>query len=196
MNENGQIHDLHCARAIRYVHQRLDGDTLDPESTGWLSRHLEGCGDCRQAQEELKQIQRALRELKVTPFPQDAMDEVWDRTTRTASRRAWTDWRALAAAAVVALAFFGIWQVGDRTAPGAEVAVVEAGLSDAELARATAEARFVLNLTATALRRSERAAIGEVMGKRVTPALQRIPLLMPNSSGRSRESRENGEDDV
>jgi hypothetical protein len=71
-----------------------------------------------------------------------------------------------------------------------------AGLSDAELARATAEARFVLNLTATALRRSERAAIGEVMGKRVTPALQRIPLLMPNSSGRSRESRENGEDDV
>ena len=196
MNEDGQIRDLDCARALRYVHQRLDGDVLDPESAGWLSRHLSACSDCRQAQEELKQIQQALRELKVTPFPEDAIDQVWDRTTRTDSPRAWTDWRAFAAAAVLALAFFGLWQVGDRTAPGSEVVVADAGPSDAELARATAEARFVLNLTATALRRSERVAFGEVMDKRITPALQRIPLLMPDRSERSRKSRENGEDDV
>ena len=29
MNEDGQIRDLECARAVRYVHQRLDGDRLE-----------------------------------------------------------------------------------------------------------------------------------------------------------------------
>lgn len=196
MNEDGQIRDLDCARAVRYVHRQLDGDALDPDSAGWLSQHLKKCSDCRQAQEELKQIQQALRELKVTPFPEDAIDDVWDRTTRTHSRRAWTDRRALAAAAVLALAFFGVWQVGDRAVPEAEVAVADAGPSEAELARAAVEARYVLNLTATALRRSERAAIGEVMGKRVKPALERIPMLLPKRSEGSREPRKNGEDDV
>jgi len=28
MNEDGRTHDLDCARAVRYVHQRLDGDAL------------------------------------------------------------------------------------------------------------------------------------------------------------------------
>jgi anti-sigma factor RsiW len=196
MNEDGQIRDLNCTRAVRYVHQGLDGDALDADSADWLSRHLECCSECRQAQEELKQIQQALRELKVSPFPKDAIDEVWDRTTRTSGRRAWTDWRAVAAAAVVALAFLGIWQISNRTVPGTEVEIVEAAPSEAELARAEAEVRYVLNLTATALRRSERAAIEEVMGKRVAPALQRIPLLLPDRSERSREPRENGEDDV
>ena len=196
MNEDGQIRDLSCTRAVRYVHQRLDGDVLDADSADELSQHLDRCGDCRQAQEELKQIQQALRELKASPFPQDAMDEVWDRTTRARGRRVWGDWRAVAAAAVLALAFLGIWQVSNRTVPGTEVTVAEAALSEAELARAAAEARYVLNLTATALRRSERAAMGEVMGKRVAPALRKIPLLMPDRSEGSREPRENGEDDV
>ena len=87
MNEDGQIRDLNCARAVGYVHQRLDGDELDPDRAQWLSRHLDQCADCRQAEEELRQIQQALRGLSVDPFPQDALDEVWDRTTRTAGRR-------------------------------------------------------------------------------------------------------------
>ena len=196
MNEDGQIRDLNCARAVGYVHQRLDGDELDPDRAQWLSRHLQKCADCRRAEEELRQIQQALRGLSVDPFPQDALDEVWDRTTRTAGRRGWADWRAIAAAAVLALAFFGMWQVSDRAVTTTEVAVAEPGPSDAELARAVVEARYVLNLTATALRRSERAAIEEVVGKRVAPALRKIPLLMPDRSERSRESRKNGEDDV
>lgn len=196
MNEDGQIRDLSCARAVRNVHQRLDGDVLDADGADWLSQHLEKCADCRQAQEELEQIQQALRGLKASPLPQDAMDEVWDRTTRAPGRRVWADWRTVAAAAVLVLAFLGIWQVSNRTVPGTEVTVAEATPSEAELTRAAAEARYVLNLTATALRRSERAAMGEVVGKRVVPALQRIPLLMPDRSEGSREPRENGEDDV
>ena len=196
MNEDGQIRDLNCARAVGYVHQRLDGDELDPERAEWLSQHLTECAECRRAEEELQQIQQALRGLSVAPLPEDALDEVWDRTTRTAGRRVWADWRAIAVAAVLALAFFGVWQVRDRAVPASEVAVAEAGPSDADLARAAVEARYVLNLTATVLRRSERVAIEEVVGKRVAPALQKIPLLMPRRSERSRESRKNGEDDV
>lgn len=196
MNDDGQIRDLDCARAVAHVHQRLDGDELDAEKARWLSQHLEQCADCSQAEAQLQQIQQALRGLNVNPFPQDALDEVWDRTTRADRRPAWADWRAIAAAAVLALAFLGIWQVSDRAAPTTEVAVAEAVPSDAELARAAAEARFVLNLTATALRRSERVVIEEVMGKRVAPALRKIPLLMPDRPERSREPRKNGEDDV
>ena len=196
MNDDGKIRDLDCARAGRYIHQRLDGEVLDTASNDWLAGHLEGCAECRQAEVELQQIQQALRGLDVTPFPEDALDDVWDQTTRSGNRRARIDWRAIAAAAVLALAILGIWRAGDRSMPGAEVAVVEPGPGDEELARAAAEARFVLNLTATALRRSEQAAIGEVMGKRVSPALQKIPLLLPGHPERPREARKNGEDDV
>lgn len=196
MNDDGKTRDLDCARAVRYVHRCLDGDVLASDSADWLARHLEGCTDCRQAEAELRQVQQALRGLEVTPFPQDALEAVWNQTTRAGNRRAWTDWRAIAAAAVLALALLGIWQLTDRVMPVSQVVVAEPGPTDEELARAVAEARFVLNLTATALRRSERAAIEEVMGKRVTPALKRIPLLLPSPSGRSRESGKNGEDDV
>jgi anti-sigma factor RsiW len=196
MNDDGKIRDLGCARAGRYTHQRLDGDVLDADSAAWLARHLEGCADCRQAEAELLQIQQALRGLEVTPFPQDALDDVWNQTTLSGHRRAWIDWRAIAAAAVLAVAILGIWRAGDRSLPGTEVAVVEPGPNDEELARAAAEARFVLNLTATALRRSEQAAIGEVIGKRVSPALKKIPLLLPGHPERPREARKNGEDDV
>ena len=196
MNDNGSIRDLDCARASRYIHRRLDGDVLDTESADWVTLHLKGCADCRQAELELRQIQRALRDLAEAPFPEDGIDEVWNRTTRSERGRAWLDWRAIAAAAVLALAILGIWQVGDRSVPVTEFAVAEPAPSDEELARATAEARFVLNLTATALRRSEQVAIEEVMGKRVSPALRKIPLLLPGDPGRSREARRNGEDDV
>ena len=196
MNDDGKIRDLNCARAVGYLHQRLDGDVLETDGAEWLTRHLEGCDECRQAEVELQQVQRALRGLAATPFPEDALKDVWNRTTRSGNRRAWTDWRAIAAAAVLALAFLGIWQASDRFTSGSQVAVAERGPSDEELVRAAAEARFVLNLTATALRRSEKAAIEEVMGKRVSPALQRIPMLLPGLPERSREARKNGEDDV
>ena len=196
MNDAGKIRDLDCARAVGYIHQRLDGDVLERDRAEWLDRHLEGCGECRQAEVELQQIQRALRGLAETPFPQDALEDVWDQTTRSGGRWARIDWRAIAAAAVLAVAFLGIWRASDRFMPGTEVAVAEPGPSDEELTRAAAEARFVLDLTATALRRSEKAAIEEIMGNRVSPALQRIPMLLPGLHERSREARKNGEDDV
>jgi anti-sigma factor RsiW len=196
MNDDGKVRDLACARALGYIHRRLDGETIEAEAAEWLDGHLVDCAECRQAEVELQQIQQALRGLSASPFPEDALDEVWDRTTRTSGRTGWIDWRAIAAAAVLALAFLGIWQTKDQFMPAGEVAVVEVDATDAELARAEAEARFVLNLTATALRRSEKAAIEEVMGKRVSPALQKIPLLLPGLPRRSGEARKNGEDDV
>ena len=196
MNDDGKTLALNCARATRYIHQRLDGDAPDSASADWLARHLEGCSDCRQAEVELQQIQQALRGLAGEPFPQDALDEVWSQTTRSENRRAWIDWRAIAAAAVLALALLGIWQVSDRFMPGNEVAVADAAPTNEDLARAAAEARFVLDLTATALRRSEKAAVEEILGKRVSPALQKIPMLLPGLPERSRESRKNGEDDA
>jgi predicted anti-sigma-YlaC factor YlaD len=196
MNEDPKVRNLDCARAMGFLHQRLDGDRLGAEQDDWLSRHLAGCADCRQADGQLRQIQQALQELSATTFPQDALEEVWDQTTRTQAPRPWFGWRAIAAAAVLALAFVGIWRVGFHMPPEPAVVAVEERPTEAELARAEAEARFVLNLTATALRRTERAAIGEVVGERVTPALKRIPLLMPSGPEESNGTRKNGEDDV
>jgi anti-sigma factor RsiW len=196
MNEDGNVRSLGCTRAMGFIHERLDGDALDARDAEWLDRHLDTCAECRRALSELEQIQQALRGLDVSPFPEDALDEVWDRTTRSTRRPPWADWRLVAAAAALVLAVVGVWYVGFGPVPETEVAASQTTLSDEELARAEAQARYVLNLTATALRRSERVALEEVMGKTVSPALKKIPLLIPGDSGESRQERRNGESDA
>ena len=57
-----------------------------------------------------------------------------------------------------------------------------------EIARAVEEARLVLGLTGSALRRAERAAVEQVLGGEVAPALQRLPIQF----SRSKEPRRSG----
>jgi hypothetical protein len=99
------------------------------------------------------------------------LERVWDRTTRAGGRRArgWR-WNLAAAAAVVAIVLSGLW-LRNGSAP--------TGPTDAELARAAREARMVLQLTSHALRRTERAAVQEVLTDEVSRALRRVPISWP-----------------
>jgi len=195
MNHETEVRKLDCARAMALVHRRLDGDTLDGRSVAWRDAHVSCCGECRDASVALAEIQRSLRALPAVPLPDEVLQRVWARTVRAHGSRGWLGWRATAAAAVVTAVLGGLWYAGRTELPSA-VATRERGPTDAELARAAEEARFVLHLTSAALRRTERAAIGEVLGRRVAPALSKIPIELPGASPQDGERRPRGGDDA
>jgi hypothetical protein len=194
MSHESDTLDLSCSRAMTYVHRRLDEDDLDTPSLRWLEDHLAGCPGCRLAQRELAEIQRSLAELSPIPFPEVALHRVWDRTSRSRGRGGWVDWRGAAAAALLAAVLGGMWYAGkpDATQPAA----VAATPSEAELARAAIEARYVLRVASAALRRSERAAVEEVLGEHVAPALSKIPIEWPGPPSPQGEERTKGGDDA
>jgi anti-sigma factor RsiW len=169
-----------CARARASIHAWLDGEASVPTS---VEEHLASCVSCRALRDELGIVQRALRSLPHEPMPAAALDEVWRRTSRASERpaspqrRAGLDWRVLAAAAVLALALLG----GLR-----ERGLAPAAADEEELARAAAEARLVLSLSAGAIRRTERAAVHQVLLGQVGPALERVPIDFPSEDPRRR----------
>jgi predicted anti-sigma-YlaC factor YlaD len=166
------IHDLDCERARRTLEERLD-ERVDSERARHLRDHLERCPRCREHEEGLLLVRRALGALPVVPFPDEALAAVWRRTIEAEahpSRASRLDWRsAVAAALVAAAALFSLQLGGGR----------RGGPTDAEIARAARETRLVFALTARAMRRSERAAVDQVLAKEVSPAVRRIPLRWP-----------------
>ena len=170
----GETSAFGCARARAALHRRLDGDALEAPAAAWLDDHLSTCAGCRSAADELEALTRALRALPGLPLPESALREVRRRTVE-ARRGGWFDWRAAAAAAVLTAALGGLLYSG-RPASGPAAVDVAAAPTEAELARAAAEARFVLGLTAAALNKSERVAVGEVLGRHVAPALSKVPI--------------------
>jgi predicted anti-sigma-YlaC factor YlaD len=197
MNEDGKVRNLSCARALDFIHRRLDGDPLDRASVEWLETHLSECAECSAADAELGEVQQVLRNLTTVPLADEALDEVWERTTRSARKRLRFDWRVAAAAAVLTVVFIGMWQVIQPPMQQTAVVTPEERPSPEKLARATAEARLALNVVASALHRSETAAFGEVLGERVSPALRKIPIRRPAPSvPDAKDEREKGENDV
>ena len=162
-----------CGEFREWIHQVLDGDLMDEERRVSLDRHLAECESCRTAESELRQIQSTLRSAPSLSLPDEWLDEVFARTSRapqeSPARRGWGfDWRAAAAAAVLALALWNFWPSGQPS-----------GYTQAELERAADEARLALKLTAQALARTERVGIEGVLGGEVSPALKRIPVRFP-----------------
>jgi len=197
MNEDGKIRNLSCARALDSIHRRLDGDPLDRASVEWLETHMSECTECSAAKVELGQVQQALQSLTTVPLADEALEEVWERTTRAARKRLRFDWRVAAAAAVLTVVFIGMWQVIQPPVQQTAVVTPEETPSPEELARATAEARLALNVVASALHRSETAAFDEVLGERVSPALRKMPIRWPEPSAPdANDEREKGENDV
>ena len=197
MSDANKVRRLDCARAKSLIHQRLDGDPLDRPTEAWLTGHVERCAVCQATQAELRRIHQALREMPAVPLPDDALAEVWSRTSRAPRRRFAAVWRAAAVAAVLALVFVGVWQVTRPRIEALQPTVAERQLSEDELQRAALEARFVLNTAAAALRKSENAAFGEVLGRRVSPALKKVPIRWPATDDtRSSDERSNGGNDV
>lgn len=164
---------VNCEQAMEQIHQVLDGDLMDAADRRELDLHIEGCAACGQASAELHAIQRTLRSLDLAAFPDAALETVWDRTTRQRGGRRIHDWGGLAAAAMLAFALLGVWEVGGPR---------QAQPTQAQLDAATEQARMVLNLTARALRKTERAAVDRVLADEVSPALKSVPIQWPGSS--------------
>lgn len=164
------IRETDCGRARSTLHGLLDGDAVEPRVERAYREHLAVCSSCRETDRDLRMIQGELKELPLQALPDTALERVWRRTVRaeaarpTRRRFAGLDWRAVAAAAVLAAVLLGLQSI------------VKPEPSEAELNQAAVEARMALLLTARALRHSERTVMREVLAKEVSPALERAPI--------------------
>jgi anti-sigma factor RsiW len=162
------IETFECARAKRAIHARLDGDVLVPEDRARLDAHLVTCDACRTLSTELEQIQRELQSIRVPGLAPAALDQVWEETSRAPARRR-SPLRVAAWAAGLALLLGGSsWILLQQR---------ERALHDqAELRRATTEARLVLAVAGDALRRTERVTTDRVLEGGIRQALDRTSI--------------------
>lgn len=187
-----------CHEVRESIHERVDGtwDAADRES---VERHLEACEDCRTLERELTEMRRAMRDLPEFPFPNDALQEVWEQTVdrEPLGLRAWfprLDWRLAAAAVATALVLLivGGW-FGYRFGVGSgvprEVAQVDEidpevleALRDPEIRQQLKDALRVFELTSDALKRSQQAAVDDVLEGQVGRTLDRLPMDLPEAS--------------
>ena len=154
-----------CDRWRALVHARLDGE-LPPDESALLDAHLETCPGCRAFLDDLESVREGLLSLPEHPLPDSALGAVLGRTTGKprAALGAWAGWAAAAAAAAIVLGF--LW-----SRPGPPPSA-----DPADLARARAEARYVLALTARVFHESEKTACDRVVVGEVAPALRRVPI--------------------
>ena len=164
--------NLPCSEAREAVHVSLDAELMDAALKRRLEAHLAGCTECRAFVAEMRVVQEGLRSLPELQLPDEALEEVWNRTTRARRVRGFPRrWNlAAAAAAVLVVVLAGLWLRNGSAPPGP---------TDAELERAAAQARLVLGLTSRALQRSERAVLHDVLTDEVSPALRRVPIQWP-----------------
>lgn len=128
-----------CERALELLSLELDGQ-LTPEEKGELEAHLAGCGECRRAAEELRQLHTILPELE-EEVPDDLHQAIMDRIgaekvvplSRARRPSQLRRWASLAAVFAVILLGAGTWRLfagsglsGGTAAPAAANAAPEA----------------------------------------------------------------------
>lgn len=176
---NPTDHEGGCDEAREAIHASLDADVMDAAQKQELEAHLARCARCRELADELRVVQQGLRSLPELKLPDEVLEKVWDRTTR--SRRASLRPRrrdlVAVAAAVLLVAVLGLW-LRDGSAP--------TGPTDAELERAAMQARLVLGVASRALQRTEETAVREVLAEEISPALRRVPIQWPERDARER----------
>ncbi len=172
MSGSGNSADFGCAEARRAIQVALDADLMEAGERQHMEAHLAECADCREHDSEMRAIQHALRSLSPLELPDQALQEVWARTTRARQRTWGPSWRNLAAVAAAALivAVVGFMQWDGQ---------VSGVPTDEELRRAASDARVVLGLTSRALRRTEQVAFRDVLADEVSGALRRVPIEWP-----------------
>ncbi len=175
-----------CDDAYRAIQRQADGLLSEPDGEA-LRVHVAACDRCRELAEEMTTMRAAWASLPVVPFPDDALERVWERTIRRPEAthdsprpRRWAGY-AISAAAVIVLLAAGRWAL-DRPS--------ERPIADAELARLAAQTRFVFQLTGDALSRVEKQAVNQLLADQLSPALHYFPLKIPQNQ--SHETRSAG----
>jgi anti-sigma factor RsiW len=171
-------HGMNCTDGMELFHRVLDNDLMEATERQAMEAHLADCSECAEKAAQLREMQDLLRGMAEQPMPDDAVEEVWERTVRSPdvrTRPRWRDWRFAAAAAVVVLAVL----IGLQFPPGPDPRVTENQPDPEQAAR---EVRMVLQLTANALKRSEEVVFREVFAEEVSPALQKVGILWPQAS--------------
>jgi len=155
-----------CARARAGLQARLDADPAQRVDTAEIEAHLTACPECRAVARELQEVQDALRAAPLLHFPDQALEEVWDRTLRaprvTRVRRSVAVWSGLAAAGILGALLLAV----PHGTP------VPQGPSEEEVRRAAAEVQFVFRLTDHEIRHQGTRALREVLDGEVAPALR------------------------
>ena len=166
-----------CTEALETFHRVLDGDLMDAADRTRMESHLTVCSECAEKAAQLREMQDLLRGIAESPLPETALRRVRARTVESEAgerpRRAF-DWRFAAAAAMIV---FGTW-----------IGVAQFGVSrtDEELVarQAAQEARLVLQLTANALKRTERVTMKAVFADEISLALRKVGVRFPKTAGR------------
>jgi predicted anti-sigma-YlaC factor YlaD len=164
-----------CEEARRQIHEAHDDNRAGmlPEP---VRAHLAACGACREFEEDLDTLSRALRDLPPAPFPADALEYVWRQTVDARPRLSTTGlgyWRLAAAAVFVAA-------LSTTTLYFVLVPVRPPEPSVVELARASAQAEVVFGYTARALAATRDAAADRVLASRVSPAVRGVAASHPS----------------
>jgi len=149
---------MNCETVRDAIHELFDDDPAMPLG-GAVEAHLASCAECREFLAEMTALRSALRALPREPLPSAVLDGVWRDTVR--ARRV-ALWRAAAAAVVVTALGAGTYFVSSRPS----------GPSQAELARAEAQAELVFGYTARALAATHDAAARNVIERKVSPAVR------------------------
>ena len=141
-----------CERALELLSLELDGQ-LPPEEKGELEAHLDGCGECRRAAEELRQLHTILPELE-EEVPDGLHQAIMDRIgaekvvplSRARRPSQLRRWASLAAVFAVILLGAGTWRLfqgsglsGGTAAPAAANAAPEAAAAARDTAGSGAE---------------------------------------------------------
>jgi len=173
-----------CAEAREVMQEHMDGP-VPAVRRATLDEHLARCAECREVRRGLDTVRTALRALPEIPLPGDALDEVWARTVDAVPDDSRVSaWRprlaALAAVAASLLLVVLAVQWSSHLPPQPTVRITKAVEPDAErIEQARKEAKQVLEITAVALARSEQVAFERVLGREVSPAIQRIGIHWP-----------------
>jgi hypothetical protein len=164
-----------CDEIRPLIHEAHDEGRTDalPEPA---RAHLATCGACRELDDDLHGLSRALRAMPRIPFPADALDAVWRETVLAKPRTLTTSagfWRFAAAASfVAALSTATLYLVVTPATPPSP--------SASELARASAQADLVFGYTARALAAARDAATDKVIASKVSPAVRGAAAPRPS----------------
>lgn len=158
---------LTCEQVIERLERAFDEGAGVVGDHG-VAAHLAVCRACREVHETLTQADTELGELSTIPFPDGALAALWSRTVEAdrplaPAVRWYGGARRVAMAASLVFAVTVSW-----------LALHEVTARQDREARAVAEARYVLAVTAGAVQRVEMVAVEEVLETHVGGALKNL----------------------